>query len=79
MPEIKFRVDLTDVPLPRDRLAHEVERLQVARKRITNIQYPKLYARELLIAEDDNRAKYGKYDAIGTHGGPYEVVIEYED
>ena len=32
---------------------------------------PKLYARELLIAEDDNRAKYGKYDAIGTHGGPY--------
>jgi hypothetical protein len=51
----------------------DVERLEVARKQITNIQYPKLYARELLIAEDDNRAKYGKYDAIGT------LVIEYED
>jgi hypothetical protein len=79
MPEIKFRVAPTDVPHPRDRLAHEVEQLELGRKRITKIHYPKLYASDLRIAEDENRAKYGKYDAIGNHGGPYEVVIEYED
>jgi hypothetical protein len=64
---------------PRDRLAHEVEQLEVAGKRITKIHYPRLYAKDLRITEsDDGRARYGKYEAIGTHGGPYEVVIEYE-
>ena len=74
MPEKRFSVDWAATPAPSDRLAREVEQLEVAGKRITNIHYPKLHAKDLGIAEsDDGRAKYRGHNAIGTHGR-YEVA-----
>ena len=70
MPEKRFSVGSAATPAPSDRLAREVEQLEVAGKRITNIHYPKLHAKDLGIAEsDDGRAKHRGHNAIGTHGG----------
>ena len=78
MPEKTFPNALDDVIAARDWLAREVEQLEVARKRIIEIRYPKLLAERLRITATEDSARYGKHKAVG-HRGEYQIVIEHAD
>jgi hypothetical protein len=67
-----------DVLAASDQLSRKVEQLEAAGKRITTIHHPALYADKLRIAESQNSAIYRGHPASGHHGGPYEIVIEYD-
>jgi hypothetical protein len=67
-----------DFPAARDRLRREVERLEVAPKRITNILYPPSLAVCLGVAEVGDRARYDKHPATPHNVVPYEIIIEHE-
>jgi hypothetical protein len=77
MPQILIRVE-DDVPAARDRLRCEVERLEVVRKRVTNILYPPSLAVRLGVAEVRDRAKYDGHPATPHNVVPYEIIIEHE-
>jgi hypothetical protein len=76
MPQMSFAVD--DVAAACHWLNVQVERLEVAGKRIQNIQYPPSLAERLGIAEEGGRARYGKHPASPLNEVPYQLVIEYE-
>jgi hypothetical protein len=78
MPQKSFVVDLNDIPAAVDWLGREVEQLEIARKRITMIRYPKLIEEKLKITEVGDSARYGKHPAVG-HRGESGIVIEYDD
>jgi hypothetical protein len=77
MLQILIRVG-EDVPAARDRLRCEVERLEVAPKRITNIIYPPSLAVSLGVAEVSDRARYDGHPATPHNVVPHEIIIEHE-
>jgi hypothetical protein len=78
MPQILIPVE-DDVPAVRDLMRREIERLEVARKRITNILYPPSLAVCLGVAEVRDRAKYDGHLATPHNVVPYEIMIEHEE
>jgi hypothetical protein len=79
MPEkLTFKNVLDDVSAAHDWLAREIERLEATGKKNIKVHYPKLHAQQLRISELDDTARYGKHEAIGHRGGPYEITIEYD-
>jgi hypothetical protein len=77
MPQILIRI-VDDVPAARDRLRREVQRFEVAHKRITDIFYPPSLAVRLGVAEVRERARYDGHPATPRNVVPYEIVIEHE-
>jgi hypothetical protein len=77
MPQILIRIE-DDVPAARDQLRREVEQLEVAGKRITNILYPPSLAVHLGVAEVRDRARCDGHPATPRNVVPYEIVIEHE-
>jgi hypothetical protein len=67
-----------DARVAHDQLRCEVERLEVAPKRITNILYPPSLAICLGVAEVGGRAKYDGHTATPHRVVPYEIIIKHE-
>jgi hypothetical protein len=61
-----------------DQLAREVERLEVAGKRIAVIRYPPRFADKLGVAQAHNSAVYRGHRASAHTIVPYEIVIEHD-
>lgn len=82
MPEITIEVRGGAVPVARDQLRAEVERLERDGKRISGIRYPGWAANELGIVPDagiGNAGRYGQHRAAQRTDMIDAVVIVFED
>ena len=78
MPQLWIPVDEADLEAAGDRLAREVEHLEVIGTKIAVIRYPPRFADELGIAQGHNTAIYRGHRASARTAVPYKVVIEFE-
>ena len=78
MPQITIRVSDANAEEAADQLAREVERLEVAGKRIVLIRYPPRFSEKLGVAQSHNSALYRGHHASAHTVVPYEIVIEHE-